>query len=185
MFVMSSSPDPRGWIVEQIVVRVGIPPAESIPAIFQFADASRTVGRSPLAPVLPVPVEASLSEHDAVLPPLLPPQVQLHGPLPATAEVVPAVHRLAVGLVLTEAPFAVPHAPLTFVVEASLSEHAAVLPPLLPAQLHDHGPVPLTVDAVPAVQRLAVGLVLTVNPFDEPHTPLTALEDVEEAVKVA
>jgi hypothetical protein len=174
------------------VVRVGMPPTDSIPAFFQFADTSRTAGRSPLAPVEPVvpvvpvvPVEASLSEHDAVLPPLLPPQVQLHGPLPATAEVVPAVHRLAVGLVLTEAPFAVPHAPLTFVVEASLSEHAAVLPPLLPAQLHDHGPVPLTVDAVPAVQRLVVGLVPTVNPFDEPHTPLTALGDVEEAVKVA
>ena len=35
-------------------------------------------------------------------------------------------------------------------VDASVSEHDAVLPPLLPAQLHDHGPLPLTVDAVPA-----------------------------------
>ena len=58
-------------------------------------------------------------------------------------------------------------------VDASLSEHEAVLPPLLPAQLHDHGPLPLTVEAVPAVQRLAVGAVLTVAPFEQPHAPFT------------
>ena len=49
-------------------------------------------------------------------------------------------------------------------VDASLSVHEAVLPPLLPAQLHAHGPLPLTVDAVPAVQRFAVGAVLTAAP---------------------
>ena len=123
--------------------------------------------------MLPVePVDASLSVHDAVLPPLLPAQLHAHGPLPLTVEAVPAVQRLAVGLALTVVPFALPHAPLTGVA-ASLSEHDAVLPPLLPAQLHAHGPLPLTVDAVPAVQRLAVGLALAVAPFEEPHAPLT------------
>ena len=45
--------------------------------------------------------------------------------------------------------------------EASLSEHDAVPPPLLPAQVHDHGPLPLTFEAVPTLQRFAVGAVLT------------------------
>jgi hypothetical protein len=133
-------------------------------------------------PVLPV--EASVSEQVAVLPPLLPVQLHDHGPLPLTAEAVPAVQRFAVGLALTVAPFEEPQAPLT-AVEASLSEHVAVLPPSLPAQLHDHGPLPLTVDAAPAVQRFAVGLALTVAPFEEPQAPLTAEEDVESAVAVA
>ena len=36
-------------------------------------------------------------------------------------------------------------------------------------------PLPLTVDAVPVVQRLAVGLLLRFSPFDDPHTPFTGL----------
>jgi hypothetical protein len=170
-----------------------MPPADSIPAVFQFADASRAAGSSPVGPVeLPLvvpllPVEASLSEQVAVLPPLLPAQLHDHGPLPLTAEAVPVVQRFAVGLALTVAPFEEPHAPATagVEVEASLSEHDAVLPPSLPAQVHDHGPLPLTVDAAPVVQRFAVGLALTVAPFEEPHAPATAEEDVESAVAVA
>ena len=127
-------------------------------------------------------MEAS-SEQVAVVPPPLPAQDHDHGPLPPTDDAVPAVQRLAVGLALTVAPFEEPHTPLTLVVEASLSEQVAVVPPLLPAQLHDQGPLPPTADAVPAVQRLAVGLALTVAPFEEPHAPLTALE--VEAVSVA
>jgi hypothetical protein len=135
-------------------------------------------------PVLPV--EASVSEQVAVLPPLLPVQLHDHGPLPLTAEAVPAVQRLAVGAVLSLPPFEEPHAPFTGCAEAtSVAEQVAVLPPLLPAQLHDHGPLPLTVDAVPAVQRFAVGAVLSLPPSEEPHAPLTAVDDVEEGVSVA
>jgi hypothetical protein len=50
----------------------------------------------------------------------------------------------------------------------------AVEPPLLPAQLHFHGPIPVTADAVPAVHRLLVGGLPNVAPLDEPHAPLTA-----------
>ena len=53
------------------------------------------------------------------------------------------------------------------------AEHCAVLPPLLPAHIHDHGPVPPTADAVPALQRPVVGAELTATPFEEPHAPFT------------
>ena len=130
-------------------------------------------------------VEASLSEHDAVVPPLLPMQVHDHGPVPLTADAVPAVQRFVVGLTLTVAPFALPQTPLTGVAEAVFfAEQVAVVPPLLPAQVHDHGPVPLTADAVPALQRLAVGAVLKLPPFEEPQRPLTGVGEVE-AVSVA
>jgi len=51
------------------------------------------------------------------------------------------------------------------------AEHCAVLPPWLPAQLHDHGPVPPTEDAVPMRQRSVVGAALTAMPLEEPHAP--------------
>ena len=53
------------------------------------------------------------------------------------------------------------------------AEQLAVVPPLEPPQLHVHGPVPATDDAVPAEQRLVEGLDDTVVPFADPHTPLT------------
>jgi len=147
------------------------------------------VGTELLLPLEPLePVEASLSEHDAVLPPLLPAQLHDHGPLPLTADAAPAVQRLAVGLALTFAPFEEPHAPFTGVAEATFfAEQVAVVPPSLPAQLHDHGPLPLTADAVPVLQRLAVGALLRLPPFEEPHAPLTAVGPLplEATVSVA
>jgi hypothetical protein len=53
------------------------------------------------------------------------------------------------------------------------AEQLAVVPPLEPPQLHAHGPVPATDDAVPAEQRLVEGLDDAVVPFADPHTPLT------------
>jgi hypothetical protein len=53
------------------------------------------------------------------------------------------------------------------------AEQLAVVPPLEPPQLHVHGPVPATDDAVPAEQRLVEGLDDAVVPFADPHTPLT------------
>ncbi len=61
------------------------------------------------------------------------------------------------------------------------AEQLAVVPPLDPVQLHVHGPVPLTVVAVPALQRLVVGAVVKVPPLDEPHTPFTGPDAVKEA----
>jgi hypothetical protein len=42
---------------------------------------------------------------------------------------------------------------------------------------HDqfHGPVPLTAEAVPVLQRLVVGFEATVAPFDEPQAPFTGV----------
>ena len=123
--------------------------------------------------------------HDAVLPPLLPAQLHAHGPLPLTLELVPAVQRFAVGAVLTDAPFALPHAPFTGCAATALvAEQVAVVPPPLPAQLHDQGPLPLTVEAAPVVQRFAVGALARLSPFEDPHAPLT-LGVPLEAVSVA
>ena len=141
----------------------------------------------PVEPLVPLePLEASLSVHEAVLPPLLPAQLHAHGPLPLTVEAVPAVQRFAVGLALTVVPFALPHAPFTGG-GGSSAEQVAVVPPPLPAQLHDHGPLPLTVDAVPVLQRLAVGALVRSAPFEEPHAPLTleAVPPLEVVVSVA
>ena len=124
------------------------------------------------------PVEASLSEHDAVLPPLLPAQLHAHGPMPLTVEAVPAVQRFAVGAVLTDAPFALPHAPFV----SSKAEQLAVVPPLEPAQVQLQGPLPLTLEAVPALQRFAVGALVRSAAFEEPHAPLTLVLPLDVVV---
>ena len=139
----------------------------------------------PLEPV--VPVEASLSEHEAVAPPLPPAQVHDQGPLPLTFVAVPALQRLAVGAALTVPPFALPHAPFV----SSRAEQVAVAPPPEPAQVQVQGPLPLTATGVPALQRFAVGLLVRSAAFEEPQTPLTLVLPLEgalpleEAVSVA
>jgi hypothetical protein len=45
------------------------------------------------------------------------------------------------------------------------------MPPLDPAQLQVQGPLPLTVEAVPAEQSPLVGAALASTPFAAPHTP--------------
>jgi hypothetical protein len=57
------------------------------------------------------------------------------------------------------------------VVVKSGAEHDAAVLPLV--QLQCHGPLPLTTEAVPVLQRLLVGAVLTATPFDKPHNSLT------------
>jgi hypothetical protein len=56
---------------------------------------------------------ASDAEQVAVVPPLEPPQLHVHGPEPATDDAVPAVQRLVEGLDDAVVPFADPHTPLT------------------------------------------------------------------------
>ena len=48
-----------------------------------------------------------------MVPPLEPPQLQVHGPEPATDDAVPAEQRLADGLDDAVVPLADPHTPLT------------------------------------------------------------------------
>ena len=45
---------------------------------------------------------------------------------------------------------------------------------MLPIQLQLHGSVPLTSEAVPALQRLVVGANKKLPPLEEPQVPLTA-----------
>jgi hypothetical protein len=99
----------------------------------------------------------------------LPAQVQVHGPLPLTADAVPALQRLPVGALVRSAPFEEPHAPLT--AEDEGAQHTAVAPPLDPAQLQFQGPLPLTAEADPVLHSPLVGAVLTATPFAEPHAP--------------
>jgi hypothetical protein len=111
----------------------------------------------------------------AVAPPLVPAQLHAHGPAPPTLLAVPALHKFVVGAVLTLTPFDVPHVPLT---AAAFNEAVqfAVAPPLVPTQLHAHGPVPPTLLAAPTLHKFVVGAVLRVNPFDAPHVPFTAFD---------
>src|SRR5688572_169014 len=48
------------------------------------------------------------------LPPSLPRQVQLHGPLPVTADASPLAQRLSVGMLAKGRPRAAPHTPSIF-----------------------------------------------------------------------
>src|SRR5271169_806754 len=68
---------------------------------------------------------------------------------------------------------------------ATRASHEAVVPPAEPAHVHAHGPLPPTVDAVPALQRLLVGALLRSAPFEEPHAPLTADDEGAEHNPVA
>src|SRR6185437_12163762 len=95
------------------------------------------------------------AEHCAAVPPFVLAQLQLQGPLPEIIELLPALQKPVVGAVLTATPLAVPHAPLII----AGARQTAIVPPLLPIQFHDHGPLPFTFEAVPALQRLAVGVL--------------------------
>ncbi len=53
------------------------------------------------------------AEQLALVPPLEPPQLHVHGPEPATDDDVPAEQRLVEGADDAVVPFADPHAPLT------------------------------------------------------------------------
>ena len=69
------------------------------------------------------------------------------------------------------------------ITEEIWAEHDAVVPPLVPRHCQVHGPVPDTVVAVPAEQRLLVGLDATVLPFADPQTPFTTVgEEVTDTM---
>jgi len=48
------------------------------------------------------------------------------------------------------------------------------VPPFEPAQVQSHGPFPVTLEALPVLQRFAVaGALSKSSPFAEPQTPFT------------
>src|SRR5947207_12203716 len=79
---------------------MGMPPTDNMPAIFQFADASRSEDSN--AALSPLP--ASGAEHCAAAPPFDPMQLQFHGPEPVTEDSCPAAQRALMGA----APVATP-----------------------------------------------------------------------------
>jgi hypothetical protein len=109
------------------------------------------------------------AEQVAVVPPFDPVQLHVHGPAPLTLEALPELQRFKVGADVNVPLLDEPHAPLT----CKLAEQLAFVPPLIPAHVHVHGPVPVTVDAGPALHRLADGAVRKLCPLDGPHAPLT------------
>jgi hypothetical protein len=60
-------------------------------------------------------VDESDAEQEAVIPPLEPVQLQVHGPAPATDEADPVEQRFVAGALLTVVPFAEPQVPFTAV----------------------------------------------------------------------
>lgn len=106
--------------------------------------------------------------HEAVVPPLLPLQLQVHVPPPATEDAVPALHNPELGAVLAATPFAAPQAPFA---NSSAEQEVEAPPPEL-AQLHDQGPDPPTAEAVPELHKLAVGALLNSAPLAAPHAAL-------------
>jgi hypothetical protein len=129
----------------------------------------------PHAP-LTLPLPAIGASHCAAMPPLLPAQLHVHGPMPATADCVPALHKLATGALAAATPLAFPQAPFTgvAVVEALFAEHTTVPDGLVPEQVHSHGPLPFTADAVPTEHSPVAGAALSDAPFADPHTPLVS-----------
>jgi hypothetical protein len=63
------------------------------------------------------------------------------------------------------------------------AEQLAVVPPLLPAHVQSHGPIPFTVEAVPTEHKFLVGLTVVATPFAEPHNPLTPSRAEQLAVE--
>ena len=82
----------------------------------------------------PPPATEADAEQLAVVPPLEPPQLHVHGPEPATDDAVPAEQRLVEGLDDAVVPFADPHTPLTGAGAAAFTATVALaagdVPPL-------------------------------------------------------
>ena len=122
------------------------------------------------------PLEDSASTSQlAVVPPLLPVQLQVHGPVPATAVAVPVAQRLVVGATFDVVPLADPQVPFTL---AIFAKQAPTSPPAAPTQFQIHAsPSTVTVVAVPTLQRSVVGMLVRVWPLDDPQTPLTGISE--------
>jgi hypothetical protein len=119
--------------------------------------------------------EGLLALQEALLPPLVPLHSQYQPPSSLTELATPALQRLVVGLVENVCPLAEPQAPSTLE-EGLLALQEALLPPLVPLHSQYQPPSSLTEVAIPALQRLVVGLVENVCPLAEPQAPFTLEE---------
>jgi hypothetical protein len=85
-------------------------------------------------------------------------------------EALPALQRFDVGALSKSSPFAEPQVPLT----SRFAEQFALEPPFTPWQVQCQGPFPVTVEALPALQRFDVGSVKKSPLFAEPHDPFSS-----------
>jgi hypothetical protein len=155
--------------------------ADAVPLLHRLA-VGALVRFWPFAwPQLPSAFCAKSAEQDCVLPPLLPAQDHVQGPEPLVVEAVPAVQSPVVGALVNCDPFDVPHAPFTGG-NTSEAEQLAVPPPLLPAHDQFHGPLPVTDEAVPAVQRPVAGALVRSVPLEAPQLALTSSNAEHDAV---
>lgn len=101
-----------------------------------------------------------------------PAHVQFQGPLAPhpTPDGVPEEQRLLEGLFWNVPPSALPQAPFTVV---TLAEQLWLDPPFVPEQVQVHGPVPDTLPAEPAEQRLLEGFEEKSEPSALPQAPFT------------
>ena len=121
-----------GFLVSKVSQKIAAPP-NCRP---QFAPTGPGVGVGVgvgvVGGVVP-PATVADAEQLAVVPPLEPPQLHVHGPEPATDDAVPVEQRLVEGLDDAVVPFADPHTPLTGVgagFTATVVMAAGDVPPL-------------------------------------------------------
>lgn len=127
------------------------------------------------------------AEQLALVPPPEPLQDQVQGPVPDAAEAVPAEHRLAVGAEERLVPLAEPQAPFTFTTTGRAWQ--LTVPPEFPWQVQVQGPVPDTVEGVPAEHKLAGTEAWAENwsgknacPLAGPQTPPLATKPAKQLV---
>jgi len=148
--------------------------AEAVPAL-QRSDCGAESKLSPFAEPH-APFTFSFAEQLAVEPSFNPAHVQFHGPVPVSTEAVPAAQSFDVGSERKLFPFAEPQAPFTL----RFAMHCAVVPFFDPAQVQVQGPLPVTTETLPELQRFDVGVFRKLSPFAEPHSPSRLAEQLTE-----
>jgi hypothetical protein len=122
----------------------------------------------------PPPLVASGATQPTAPPPLVPEQLQVHGPLPLTALAIPAEHNPLCGVVSVGSPLIGPQAPVTGAGGIRGAVQLTVMPLFWPRQFQFHGPSPLTAVTVPAEQSPSEGCSTAATPLAPPQRPLTA-----------
>ena len=89
----------------------------------------------------PVPAPPAKGATQATAPPpFVPEQLQVHGPLPLTALLIPAAQRPLLGVVRVGTPVALPQIPVMGAGGCRSAVQLTVMPPLAPMQLQFQGP---------------------------------------------
>jgi hypothetical protein len=120
------------------------------------------------------PAPAKGATQLTALPPFVPEQLHVQGPLPLTALAIPAEQSPLRGIVSVVTPCAEPHSPTTGGGGIKGAVQLTVMPPFWPRQPQFHGPEPLTLVATPAEQSPSVGSAIIAAPLAEPQLPFTS-----------